>query len=66
MFARDVGEESFEYLKSELQDLMNTISEMKESGELDAIAEGLGSSIAKVTRSERGYTGCLWDKRLKN
>ena len=50
MFARDVGEESFEYLKSELQDLMNTISEMKESGELDAIAEGLGSSIANAIK----------------
>lgn len=50
MFARDVGEESFEYLKSELQDLMDTISEMKESGELDAIAEGLGSSIANAIK----------------
>ena len=48
MFARDVGEESFEYLKSELQSLMDTISEMRETGELDAIAAGLGNSIASA------------------
>lgn len=34
IFARKVGEESFEYLKGELNDLMATVNEMSESGAL--------------------------------
>lgn len=48
MFARNVGEESFEYLKNELSGLMNTISQMKESGELDEIAANIGESISRT------------------
>ena len=47
IFARSVGEESFEILKAELSDLLATINEMRENGQLDAIAEDLGAGIAK-------------------
>ena len=46
IFSRDVGEETFEYLKGELNSLMDTINQMKESGELDEIAGDIGESIA--------------------
>lgn len=45
-FGRLVGEETFEFLKTELDDLIATINEMSESGELQAIAEDLGHGIA--------------------
>lgn len=46
MFGRLVGEETFEILKTELEDLLATINEMSESGELQAIAHDLGQGIA--------------------
>lgn len=61
MFARDVGEESFEYLKSELQDLMNTISEMKESGELNEFATEIGDGIAGAINFTTSFLSILWD-----
>ena len=46
MFARKVGEESFGYLKTELDELLTTINEMSESGELDKIASDIGQDVA--------------------
>lgn len=48
IFARKVGEESFEYLKGELNDLMATVNEMSESGALDDIAADIGEDIANA------------------
>ncbi len=48
IFARKVGEESFEYLKGELNDLMATINEMSESGALDDLAADIGEDIANA------------------
>lgn len=48
MFARQVGEESFGYLKTELGELLAAIDEMSESGELDEIASELGQNIANA------------------
>lgn len=48
IFSRDVGEETFEYLKGELNSLMDTINQMKESGELDEIAGDIGERISNV------------------
>lgn len=48
IFARKVGEESFDYLKGELNDLMATVNEMSESGALDDIAADIGEDIANA------------------
>lgn len=48
IFARKVGEESFEYLKGELNDLMATVNEMSESGALDDLAADIGEDIANA------------------
>lgn len=48
IFARKVGEESFEYLKGELNGLMATINEMSESGALDEFAADIGEGVANV------------------
>lgn len=48
IFSRNVGEETFEYLKGELNSLMDTINQMKESGELDEIAGDIGERISNV------------------
>lgn len=47
-FAREVGEESFNYLKSEFEGLMDLINEMSESGELNEIAQDIGGDIANT------------------
>lgn len=47
-FTRKVGEESFEYLKSELSDLVSTIDDMDSDGTLNAIAADLGEDIGQA------------------
>lgn len=47
-FTRKVGEESFEYLKSELSDLVSTIDDMDSAGTLDTIAADLGEDIGQA------------------
>ena len=48
MFARKVGEESFEYLKIKFADLLAQIDEMSENGQLDAAAKEIGADIASL------------------
>ena len=60
MFARDVGEESFEYLKSKLQEVMDEISQMRDSGELDAIASDIGEDIAGIIRVSMNFVEILF------
>ncbi len=50
IFAREAGEESFEYLKAELSDLMNTLNQMAADGSLSAMAKDIGGSIATVVK----------------
>lgn len=47
-FTRKVGEESFEYLKSELSDLVSTIDDMDSDGTLNTIAADLGEDIGQA------------------
>ena len=47
-FTRKVGEESFEYLKSELSDLVSTIDGMDSDGTLNTIAADLGEDIGQA------------------
>lgn len=47
-FTRKVGEESFEYLKSELSDLVSTIDDMDSDGTLNTIAADLGENIGQA------------------
>lgn len=48
MFARKVGEESFEYLKIKFADLLAQIDEMSENGQLDSAAKEIGADIASL------------------
>lgn len=50
IFAREAGEESFEYLKAELSDLMNTLNQMAADGSLSAMAKSIGESIAAAVK----------------
>lgn len=63
IFAREVGEKSFSYLKGELSDLMSTINEMEESGELSAVADEIGSSIANAVEFVVNFVKILWEMR---
>ena len=51
IFSREAGEESFEYLKSELSDLMNTLNQMAADGSLSAMAKSIGESIATAVKA---------------
>lgn len=48
IFARKVGEKSFNYLENELRSLMATINEMSESGALDGLAADIGEDVANA------------------
>lgn len=63
IFAREVGEKSFSYLKSELSDLMSTVNEMEESGELSAVADEIGSSISNTVVFIGNFIKFLWEMR---
>lgn len=63
MFARDVGEESFGYLKDQLSIFMDTLDQMARSGELSDIATVWGSNIAKFTEFVVDAIKILWDMR---
>lgn len=63
MFARDVGEESFEYLKSKLQEVMNEISQMRDSGELDIIASDIGEDIAGIINISMNFLEILFQMK---
>lgn len=63
MFAREVGDEAFNYLKDELQEVMNTIQQMSEDGSLQAIASGMGEGIAKAITFVGNFIKLLWEMR---
>lgn len=46
IFAREVGEETFDVLKNELSELLNTIDNMSDSSELSDMAREWGQNIA--------------------
>lgn len=50
IFAREVGQESFNYLKTELENLMATISQMEQDGSLNAVAKDIGGDIAALVK----------------
>ena len=51
IFSRKVGEETFGYLKGELNALMAEIDRMSESGELDKLASEIGADIAGTVKT---------------
>ncbi len=61
MFAREVGEDSFNYLKDELTSFMDTLNQMAESGELNEIASEMGRNIAKFTEFVVDAVKILWE-----
>ena len=63
IFARDVGEEAFGYLKEEFAALMQTINEMDENGELQAIASEIGAGVADAIRFVGEFVKILWEMR---
>lgn len=63
IFAREVGDEAFHYLKDELQDVMGTIQQMSEDGSLQAIASDLGEGIANAITFVADFIKLLWEMR---
>lgn len=63
IFAREVGDEAFNYLKDELQDVMNTIQQMSEDGSLQEIASGMGEGIANAITFVVDFIKLLWEMR---
>ena len=61
MFAREVGEESFEYLKDEISVLLDTIRQMEESGELQEIASEIGEGVANAVTFIGNFIQILWE-----
>lgn len=63
IFAREVGEESFEYLKDELGSFMDTLNQMSKSGELSEVASEWGHSVATFTEYVVEAIKILWDMK---
>ncbi len=63
IFARDVGEKSFGYLKGELGELMDTIDQMSDSGELEGVADEWGRGIGRFTEFVIDAVKILYDMR---
>lgn len=63
IFARQVGEESFEYLKTEMNSLMAEIDRMSASGELQAIAEDIGADVAGAVKLAGNLLKILFDMK---
>lgn len=61
MFARDVGDKSFNYLKGELGELMDEISRLEQSGELGDISAEWGRNIANFVSKSADAIKTLWD-----
>lgn len=59
IFARDVGEESFEQLKDELEGILQSLNQLAESN----AAEGIGSAIAGAIGFVTDFVKILWDLR---
>ncbi len=63
MFARDVGEKSFKYLKDALSDLIEQFNELERSGKLGDIAAEWGRNIAKFVEFITDAIKTLWDMK---
>ena len=63
IFAREVGEESFNYLKTELENLMATISQMEQDGSLNAVAKDIGKDIADAVKVLANFVKILWNMK---
>jgi tape measure domain-containing protein len=63
MFARDVGENSFNYLKGSIGEAMDEINSMSQSGELGDIAADWGRDIARFVEFTAGVIKSLWDMK---
>lgn len=63
IFAREVGEESFDYLKTELENLMATISQMEQDGSLNAVAKDIGKDIADAVKVLANFVKILWNMK---
>lgn len=59
IFARDIGEESFEQLKGELEGILQSLNQLAESN----AAEGIGSAIAGAIGFVTDFVKILWDLR---
>ena len=51
IFARQVGDEAFNYIKAEFNDLMEEIEKMSDNGELEAVAKDIGEDIANIIKT---------------
>jgi tape measure domain-containing protein len=63
IFAREVGENSFNYLKGSLGELTDEINRMAQSGELGDIAADWGRSAADFVSAGADAIMILWDMR---
>ncbi|MEG6613767.1 tape measure protein [Pseudoclostridium thermosuccinogenes] len=63
MFARDVGEKSFRYLKNVLSDFMEQLEDLEQSGKLGDIAAEWGKNIAKFIEFIVDAIKTLWDMK---
>lgn len=63
MFARDVGEKSFGYLKGSLNDFMDQLEELEQSGQLGDIATEWGRNIGKFVEFNVSAIKALWDMK---
>lgn len=63
MFARDVGEKSFKYLKDALSDLIEQFNELERSGKLGDIAAEWGRNIARFVEFITDAIKTLWDMK---
>ena len=63
IFAREVGENSFNYLKGSLGDITDEITRMSQSGELGDIAADWGRGIADFVSFSADAIMTLWDMK---
>jgi tape measure domain-containing protein len=63
IFAREVGENSFNYLKGSLGDLTDEINRMAQSGELGDIAADWGRNIADFVSTGAEAIMVLWEMK---
>lgn len=57
--ARDIGEESFDTLKNSLSEVSDELDRMRESGELDQMAQEWGAVFGKITEGVMGTTTAM-------
>lgn len=63
ILGRDIGAEAFEQLKDYLQDLLDTIDELRKTGELDEIIRDWGVAFADLVKFVGGTLKVLYEFR---